>query len=56
MASIGLVLFLLGWAASIDTKVVRACSPKMYISTLLLLYLMLATAVKDIVVQIAVWV
>ena len=56
MASIGLVLFLFGWAASIDTEVVRACSPKMYISTLLLLYLMLATAVKDIVVQIAVWV
>ena len=56
LASLGLVSFLLGWAASIDTEVVRARSPKMYISTLLLLCLMLATAVKDIVVQISVWI
>jgi len=50
LSSLGLVLILCGWAAMLDTEAVQAQAPKLYLSTLLLTYLMLVTIIKDIVV------
>ena len=54
MASMGLVIFILTWTGDIDSTIVIDKAPKLYISTMLLLYLLLVTIAKDIFVQIVV--
>ena len=54
LSSLGLVLILCGWAAMLDTEAVQASAPNLYLSTLVLSYLMLVTTIKDVIVQLVV--
>ena len=55
LGSLGLLLFLTGWQESIDDDEVRERMPGLFWSSTMLKYVLLASASKDIAVQLTVW-